>query len=63
MSSRSKETLIEHTELSINTLQKLGFTIKQSKYSLKSSENLTHMGFVWNSLSMHISVPLDKVKK
>ena len=34
LSSSSKETLIEHTELTIDTLQSLGFTINQSKSSL-----------------------------
>ena len=63
LSSPSKETLIEHTELTIDTLQSLGFTINQSKSSLTPSKNLTHLGFVWNSSSMDISLPLDKVRK
>ena len=46
LSSPSKETLIDHTELTSDTFQSLGFTINLSKSSLTLSKNLTLLGLV-----------------
>ena len=57
------ETCLLHTELAILTFQALGFEVNYAKSSMIPSTTIAHLGFIWNSVAMEISLPQDKVVK
>ena len=42
-------------------LESLGFIVKESKSHLTPSQSISHVGFIWDSISYTVSVPPDKV--
>ena len=42
-------------------LESLGFIVKESKSHLTPTQSISHVGFIWDSLSYTVSVPPDKV--
>ena len=58
-----------HNEISkalnstLKLLSSLGFIINFEKSSLSPSSSITHLGFLWNSSSMSVSLPQDKCAK
>ena len=57
------ETCLLHTELAILAFQALGFEVNYAKSSLIPSTTIGHLGFIWDSVDMQISLPQDKVDK
>ena len=47
---------------SIAFLESLGFIIKPAKSHLTPSQSISHVGFVWDSVSFSVSVPPSKVE-
>ena len=48
--------------ISISLLESLGFIIKPSKSQLTPSQSISHVGFLWDSVSFSVSVPNEKVE-
>ena len=46
---------------SISFIESLGFLVKPAKSSLTPSQSISHVGFVWDSVSFTVSVPPSKV--
>ena len=61
--AKDPETCLLHTELTILTFQSLGFDVNYSKSCMVPSTTIEHLGFIWNTLSMEISLPTKKVDK
>lgn len=59
----SYSLLKSQIKITIDLLISLGFTPNYKKCNLIPSHILTHLGFVWNSETMTISVPLNKINK
>ena len=49
-----------HTEIVILVFQILGFEVNYSKSNLAPSTEIEHLGFIWNSVKMTISLPTLK---
>ena len=49
--------------MTIDLLTQLGFSINAKKSQFLPSKCLTHLGFVWNSDSMCVSLPMSKIEK
>lgn len=52
-----------HLDLTLNLLISLGFTPNYDKSNLIPSRTINHLGFDWNTHSMILSVPKEKVIK
>ena len=59
--SPSSEELQSHITQTLNLLISLGFTPNYKKSNLNPSKNLLHLGYLWDSVSMSLTVPPDKV--
>ena len=55
------ETCLLHLELAILTFQILGFEINFAKSNMIPSVEIEHLGFIWNSSTMKISLPKPKI--
>ena len=49
-----------HTEIAILVFQILGFEVNYTKSNLVPSKEIEHVGFIWNSNNMTISLPDEK---
>ena len=61
--AKDYDTCRLHIELAILTFQSLGFDVNYSKSCMVPATTIEHLGFVWNSLTMEISLPTKKVEK
>ena len=52
-----------HTELTILLLQCLGFGVSFEKSSLEPATTVAHLGLIWDSVAMTVSLPEEKVAK
>ena len=52
-----------NAEVMILILQLLGFRVNLDKSDVVPSQQITHLGFVFNTVDMTVSLPLDKVAK
>ena len=59
----SKEQLERDTARAKDLLQSLGFTINLEKSSFHPSKQITHLGFIIDSETFTVRLPIDKVKK
>ena len=59
----SSAKLKGHLEVTMNLLESLGFTINFTKSNLIPSQTILHLGYIWNSSSMTLALPHDKVLK
>ena len=59
----SIQLLSSHTSLTLKLLTFLGFFPNYSKSSLIPSQTLIHLGYVWNSSSLSIHLPSEKLDK
>ena len=59
--AESAQTCALHTEITILVFQILGFEVNYSKSNLVPSTKIEHLGFIWNSVDMTISLPEQKV--
>lgn len=57
------EECLLHTELAVLVFQCLGFEVNYSKSSMIPSQKIGHLGFLWDSVRMEISLPRDKTQK
>ena len=57
----SKSLALDHMNQTISLLTSLGFSINFEKSNLVPSHSMEHLGFLWNSTSMSISFPVDKL--
>ena len=57
------EECLLHTEIAVLVFQCLGFEVNYSKSSMIPSQKIEHLGFIWDSVSMEISLPSDKMQK
>ena len=57
------ETCLLHTELAILVFQTLGFEVNYAKSTLVPTRQIEHLGFVWDSVAMTVSLPHVKVSK
>ena len=53
--------LLEHLHFARLTLKSLGFLINDSKSVFIPSQSLLHLGYIWDSVSLSLSVPDEKV--
>ena len=60
---QSQDILKIHVNIVINLLNDLGFYVYFEKSSIVPSHTLVHLGYIWNSLDMSISLPSDKMIK
>ena len=61
--AKDEQTCRIHAEITIFALQDLGHWINYGKSALVPSNVVVHLGFIWNSDDVTISLPLDKCKK
>ena len=61
--AKDYETCLLHTELAILAFQALGFEVNYAKSSMIPATSIGHLGFIWDSVAMEISLPQDKVDK
>jgi hypothetical protein len=59
--SSSSNVLQSHVKFTIELLINLGFSPNYKISSLKPSRSLLHLGYIWDSTSMTISIPPEKV--
>ena len=57
------EECLLHTELAVLVFQCLGFEVNYSKSSMLPSQQIEHLGFLWDSVRMEISLPSNKRQK
>lgn len=58
----TKETLSYHVTLTVTSLEMLGFVVNYQKSQLNPTQSIEFLGFRVNSITLNISLPLDKVK-
>lgn len=58
-----RNVLLQHVSTVVNTLSWLGFSINHKKSNLIPSQNLVHLGYIWDTPSMTLSVPEVKITK
>ena len=58
----AKETLSYHVTLTVTLLEMLGFVVNYQKSQLNPTQSLEFLGFRINSVTLNISLTLDKVK-
>ena len=58
-----KQTCRLHAEITILVLQDLGYGVNFEKSALTPSRTVEHLGFMWDSNKMLVSLPQDKVDK
>ena len=58
----SVSLLLEHLYFTRLILRSLGFLVNEAKSSLVPSQTLLHLGYNWDSASLTLSVPEDKVR-
>ena len=61
--SSSEDKALSDRDSTLFLLNSLGYTINSQKSNLFPSQILTHLGYIWNSCDMTISLPLDKISK
>ena len=61
--SRSFQEACIHRDKTLSVLSSLGFQINWDKSLLIPSQNILHLGYLWDSKSMSISLPVDKLSK
>lgn len=59
----SEKEAAHQVSVVIDTLQNLGFTPNFSKSVLVPTQTLPHLGFIWDSSSMTLNLPLSKKEK
>ena len=57
------ERCLLHTEIAILVLQSLGFGVNFEKSSLTPKQQIEHLGFLWDTTAMSVSVPPAKTDK
>ena len=57
----SKEKLISDLNITLSLLTNLGFVINNDKSQLIPSQSLLHLGYLWNTTDMSISLPPEKL--
>ena len=57
------EECLLHTEIAVLVFQCLGFEVNFSKSSMIPSQNIEHLGFLWDSVKMEISLPTVKKQR
>ena len=57
----AKSLLVSHIDQTLTLLKSLGFTPNYAKSNLNPSKLLIHLGYLWNSESMSLSIPHDKI--
>ena len=60
--AESVQLLLEHLHFTLLTLRSLGYIPHPEKSTLTPSQSILHLGFLWDSVSFTLSVPIDKVK-
>ena len=61
--SSSKQSLTAHINTTLNILLSLGFSPNYDKSSLLPSQSMTHLGFEFDTQTMKLSVPEEKIIK
>lgn len=59
----TKDLVSSHVQKTLSLLHSLGFRTNFDKSQIKPCQSLKHLGFIWNTLEMTLSVPLDKITK
>lgn len=59
----SSVSLSNQVQVALNTLKLLGFKPNLKKSDLVPKQNLLHLGYLWNTLDMTISLPQSKIEK
>ena len=57
----AKSVLVSHIDQTLTLLKSLGFTPNYAKSNLNPLKLLIHLGYLWNSESMSLSIPHDKI--
>ena len=60
--AESISLLLEHLKFCCLILRSLGFLINEEKSQLIPTQKLLHLGFIWDSASYSLSVPVEKVE-
>ena len=59
--ANSVSLLLEHLKYTMTTIKSLGFIPNMEKSMLVPSQEIYHLGFVWNSVNLTLAVPVNKV--
>lgn len=57
------ELVSTNARITLDTLQRLGFNPNFAKSNLFPSQEIEHLGYIWNSTTMSLSLPLSKIIK
>lgn len=61
--SSKSDTLSLHVNFTLDVLKYLGFYPNYDKSNLSPTQTLVHLGFMWDSVNMKVSIPIDKHMK
>ena len=59
--ANSVSLLLEHLNYTMTTIKSLGFIPNMGKSMLSPSQEIYHLGFIWNSVDLTLAVPAKKV--
>ena len=57
------DTSVLHTELAVLAFQALGFEVNYAKSCMTPTTTIAHLGFIWNSVDMVLSLPQEKIDR
>ena len=63
IAGKDAQSCSKNVSLTHNIFKSLGFTINFEKSHIVPSQTIVYLGFIWDTLSMTISLPQDKVIK
>ena len=61
--ANSLKKVLSDLETTMSLLKDLGFRINLQKSCLSPSQEISHLGYIWNSSNLTIRLPLEKVAK
>ena len=59
--NQEKDTLMEHTAITVSVLEALGYLINYTKSSLSPQQEITFLGFIIQSVPLELKLPPDKL--
>jgi ribonuclease HI len=63
IAARSWDEAVRSTLLTVQTLQRLGFSINSQKSELTPTQSLTYLGLEWNTARWTVQPPLEKLRQ
>ena len=63
IAASSKEICFNHLGIAMKLLQNLGFIINFEKSHMIPTKEIQHLGYIWDSQTMTLALPLEKIQK